>query len=403
MSPRNRLQHAKRRLDDLIRRSALSLGQYREFFWRLIHTLRGSSQLLIPSHGLVPGHWRDSERFVSASARVASYCIHWLRDPEAWTAPTASPFIQFRSLVNHLFARYPVPSFMTRIWLLDNREQEWERQLYFHLARGLSVRQFAMPFPWRMSKSAARFFIQAPDDLYPIEALRWAHVRYLGGNDRLARCLFRTVLAAPTDHEEFWETVIRFLIKHDPLPAEDIRAIVSFLHGQKFRPADLVWGAGAGSQPLQPDFSLERHSLASLRRHMTHWRAAVRLPQATPSPKQGTWPATFIKPFCQQEGDDVWTIQELLTDQEVRAEGGIMQHCVASYIHVCARRQSSIWSMQVQRGETRKHTLTIEVLPETRTIRQAKGKRNAPPSDIAKVMIHRWAAKEGLRFENSRD
>ena len=77
-----------------------------------------------------------------------------------------------------------------------------------------------------------------------------------------------------------------------------------------------------------------------------------------------------------------------------------MQHCVASYIHVCARRQTSIWSMQVQQGETRKHTLTIEVLPESRSIRQAKGKRNAPPSEVAKAMLKRWAAQEGLRFQN---
>ena len=76
-----------------------------------------------------------------------------------------------------------------------------------------------------------------------------------------------------------------------------------------------------------------------------------------------------------------------------------MQHCVASYIQACARRKTSIWSMQVQTGETRKRVLTIEVLPADRRIRQAKGKKNSPPSATAATMLHRWAAQEGLTFQ----
>jgi hypothetical protein len=78
-----------------------------------------------------------------------------------------------------------------------------------------------------------------------------------------------------------------------------------------------------------------------------------------------------------------------------------MKHCVASYIHVCAHRQTSIWSMQVQKGERKQRVLTIEVNPSTRTIRQAKGRRNLPPCRPAMEMLQQWATQEDLKFEGT--
>ena len=174
--------------------------------------------------------------------------------------------------------------------------------------------------------------------------------------------------------------------------------MVWFIDKQRFRPADTVWGPGAGLQPLQPEFTLRGRSLMSLRRHMANCRTELlaKLPPLIPSTPG--WERTNIGPFRQAQGDVLWTIDELLTDKELRVEGGIMQHCVATYIHDCARRRTSIWSMKVQQGERRKRLLTIEVAPRTRTIWQAKGRRNSPPNDLANEMLHRWAEQEGLKF-----
>jgi hypothetical protein len=133
---------------------------------------------------------------------------------------------------------------------------------------------------------------------------------------------------------------------------------------------------------------------------MIHWRAerAAMLPVVVPTPAECTWNATFIEPFRYESESEVWTIHEILTGSELRAEGGIMQHCVASYLQACARRTTSIWSMQVQKHETRKRVLTIEVAPDTKTIWQAKGKRNSPPDEVAKQVLHRWATQAGLTF-----
>lgn len=77
-----------------------------------------------------------------------------------------------------------------------------------------------------------------------------------------------------------------------------------------------------------------------------------------------------------------------------------MGHCVASYISACARHRMSIWSMRVHDGQASKRVLTIEVVPETKAIRQAKGRHNAPPTEPAKTMLLRWARNAGL---SSRD
>ena len=403
MSSHNRKQYAKRRLDDLICRFAQPLTQSRKPFWRLIHAVRALSRLLVP---LPERGWtdpQDAERIVRACVRMANRCEAWQRQPERWTTPDTSLLLQFRSLVSHLFDEYPVPNFMAPVWSCMY-DKPWELEMYLHLAAGRSIRQFELPLPYptRITKRAAKFFMQAPDDAHPIGAYRWAQVRAIGGDNRLARLLMMSPsLCAPTEHEEFWESVIRFLIKNLPIAAKEISAIVWFIDQQRFRPAETVWGPGAGEQPLQPDFTIKGRSLMTLRRHMANWRTELLARRPSLVASTPGWERTNIRPFRHAEGDVLWTIDELLTDKELRVEGGIMKHCVATYIHDCARRRTSIWSMKVHEGERRKRTLTIEVRPRTRTIWQARGKRNGPPSEAAKEILHRWANQEGLKFRET--
>ena len=56
-----------------------------------------------------------------------------------------------------------------------------------------------------------------------------------------------------------------------------------------------------------------------------------------------------------------------------------MRHCVARYVGRCAKQRSSIWSMTCYSCVGQEHVLTIEVDPGTRTIVQAKGKRDSLP------------------------
>jgi hypothetical protein len=401
MFAHTRKPFAKRKLDGLISKFAESLTDARKPFWRLIHVIRSASRLLTP----FPDRGRTDplqfERILQACVRIAHFWQFWQRQPEIWTPPVANSFVQFRSLLSHLFDRYPVPSFMAPVWFHESFEP-WQLDLYLHLAAGRSIRQFELPRAIRISKQAACYFMQAPDDLCPNKAIRWALVRSYGGDDRLARLLLsRTILDGTTEDEVFWESVIRFLIKNGPISADEVVAIVQFIHQQRFQPAELVCGPRMGQQPLQPRFTLRGRSLMSLRRHMANWRSELRLTTPPFIPSIPCWERTAISPFRCSSGDLFWSIDELLTSKDLLQEGHMMKHCVASYIHVCAHRQTSIWSMQVQKGERKQRVLTIEVNPSTRTIRQAKGRRNLPPCRPAMEMLQQWATQEDLKFEGT--
>ena len=79
-------------------------------------------------------------------------------------------------------------------------------------------------------------------------------------------------------------------------------------------------------------------------------------------------------------------------------EGRVMHHCVASYAHSCARRATSIWSLQMHNHEGSQRILTVEVRLSSKTICQTRGKRNVMPDAKGKDILRRWAAQEGLRL-----
>ncbi len=396
MPVRYRTVCAKRSLDQTIREFAPVLSHANQPFWRLITQVRSSSHLLSSEFS----RHQSMRDIVLGCARMAQRWKRWRKLPETWTAPDTRPFLQVASLVSHLFDDYPVPRFMVPVWCCPH-SRSWNIQMYLHLAEGRSIRQFKLPlpFPQRMTRHAANWFLQAPDDISPIMAFRWAQVRALGGDRRMANVLTNsTTLMFPTEHDEFWGSVIQFLVRHQPICATEMDDIVRFIDQQKFHPAELTWGRGGGQDPLQPNFTLKGRSLMSLRRHMTNWRMDFigKFPVIDHSAK--CWTPTNIGKFQFDAGDSTWTIEELLNDKALLIEGRIMQHCVASYIHRCARRNTSIWSMKIQQGERRVRALTIEVLPHTRTICQAKGRKNAAPGEFATKMLRQWASQEGLKL-----
>src|SRR5205823_12955194 len=75
----------------------------------------------------------------------------------------------------------------------------------------------------------------------------------------------------------------------------------------------------------------------------------------------------------------VWTITELLTRRALFLEGQAMRHCVWTYAEHCARRQTSIWSMQMEDRRGRHRVLTVEVDLPKRTVCQARRKCNRLP------------------------
>lgn len=408
MSVNTRQQHFKLLVDRWITAELNSASiACRGPLERLISTVRSSSKLLSHQHSPAADA-KSTQRLLRAFTQLAERAPAWIRCPEDWLGVGGSLAVQFQSLVSHLLDAYPVPKFMARVWLADDLDRHaWQLDLYQHLAAGLSVRKF--PWPHGMSrqldKKTAAWFMQAPDELAPMTALRWAQARALGSEPPLARSLATCeILRAPTIDEPFWSSVLRFIVRNQPISIAEALSIVEFVNAQKFMPArrvlrDLNWEGSDGTNPLQPQLTLEGRSLRSLRRHMANW--LVELSARVELPPQRTfqdWPASGLVPIQLQMDGCTWVVEELRNQTSLRIEGGIMKHCVASYAHACRHRYSSIWSMKAIANGKRRRVLTIEVSPSTRRIVQAKAAYNRPPSPKAEQVLKAWAASAGLLY-----
>lgn len=374
MSQLRRQYGAKLRIDELISRRAPRFGQCSHAYWRIVTTLRARTQLLSASADSKSAFPDSVKKLLTVCVRLAKQAGDWKRSPEGWIVPDRNPRIQLHSLISHLMDSYPVPQFLLPAWWAPNSEW-WQIQLYLHLAKGFSVRQFPTPrlAAFRLSKQAAKWWMKAPDDLSALAAFRWAQVRALGGISLLARSIASCPeLEKPTQHEDFWQRVVQFLVANPIVGSEEVRSIVRFVHQQKFVQAAIVWGPDAGQKAVQkavqPNFSLKGRTLMSLRRHMVHWRSELTSQYSHLTDTNADWVGTGIADYEKRNNDTVWTIRELRKADAIRREGKNMQHCVATYISDCARRGTSIWSMFIVRDGRTMRVATIEVKPVSRRI-----------------------------------
>src|SRR5947209_1944713 len=91
-----------------------------------------------------------------------------------------------------------------------------------------------------------------------------------------------------------------------------------------------------------------------LLRQVADWQRDIGLRARRPVlrwPRSGIEGFRLAEPDVAGQGFRVWAIRELLSQPELRAEGGAMYHCVPTYVGACLRRRSSIWSMTVEDHE----------------------------------------------------
>jgi hypothetical protein len=323
----------------------------------------------------------------------------WVRPLEEWIPKSHNPDRQFSSLVRHLWAIYDVPVFMDNAWLQgDTVQQQW----FKHLGTGKNIRT-AEHLPLPLTKKMTHYFLQAPES-YSIEAaFRWGQVHALGGDKRLADALLETRMIHEFRDNDFWLSVLRFFIRNPMLDPAHINPIIDYIWNQRYEPRIVFVERGVAEEvgPEQPNFSMRGRTVHSLLRAVESWHR--RLGKETKSgqfhwQKSEIQDYTFIEGTKQSKNMKVWRIRELLSSQELIAEGRHMKHCVATYAHSCHNGISSIWTMDVETEEESEKLLTIEVHNANKLIRQVRGKRNRFPVEKEKEVIKRWALQEGLEF-----
>jgi len=307
----------------------------------------------------------------------------------------------FSSLARHLLAAYPVPAFMTSVWLKGQTTEARRQQSWFtHIGAGRNIRKADLPLPY--TKIMAHHFLRAPDHFTVEEALRWGQVRGLGGSKEVSLAVAATRLGRSFESEDFRVTMVHDLVNHTELDLAQVGPVVDYLHDQRFVPQEGLMDEGelVEPDPPRPNLSMKGRTLRSLLRQVGEWHERLKRPRRFTSLR---WKPSGIGGFrhverAAPEGLRCWTIRELTSGEELRREGEAMRHCVASYAGACARGETSIWSMMFENDERRFRVMTIEVDPSGRTICQARRRGNAPPNEKALAVMRLWAALEGLKF-----
>ena len=395
-----------------------SLKPQRERYFHLVTAIRFHSNLLSSRHSP-----RFNHQLFRCIARMAKWNRAWLRDPFSWTAPDASHNIQLQSLLDHLFAKYPVPKFMYQATLFGSGHFF---KLFIRMGRGQSVRS-ALPkcaLAFTMNKPMAREFMRAPQHLHALQAIGWAQILGMGGSAKLAQRILDSkawLTMCDAENEELWFSFVRFMIRiqsdfdsakpanHLTLTDEELSEIVTFVRKQRLRPARQILGCRTiNAEPLQPNLNFEGRTLRSFRRLMRTWKIDLRARAAelrianqnrVPAPIviQPVWQRCTIGEFRMDVNDRIFfTINEILTRSELNAEGGIMKHCVASYAHRVSKRYTTIWSLKVHNCDSHRRLLTIQVNPEKMKVVQVKGPSNREPLEQERRIIQRWMASENL-------
>ena len=346
--------------------------------------------------------------YITGVLALARWHKEWIRPVEDWRPKTHNLRRRFGSLARHLFAKYDVPSFMDECWFVRNYSDE--RQLWFlHIGQGGSPRHCLQVtddgcYPTttiNFTKKEAHYFMQAPATYSINHALRWGQIRAAGGDPRLAEALGETQLVNNWQHNEFWMSVFRFFIQHPMLDRRQLGPIVDYIRFQRFTPRREMVDRGVWEDrdPPQPNFSMQRRDPEALMRAVQDWHEG--LGRSRRGGKMDWEPHVSIRPFELSMGEGknhkVWQINELLSSDELKAEGSELGHCVSSYDNSCSAGRCSIWSMRCLGGSSgKKSRLTIEVA--NNCIRQARGRYNATATEQQRKILGQWAGQNGLNI-----
>lgn len=362
----------------------------------LTHVERCSPRLLTadPAQRAL-GTFRGNSH-IEAIAMMARHASRWQRGVTRWQPRTRNDHRQVSALLRHLFVQYEMPEFFDMVWYLGSSSMaDRQRRWFLHVATGHNIRHCDLPIPF--TKRMAHEFLRAPSGLTVLQAIRWSQMTSLGASQLQVRAILGTRLAEQFTDDEFWVTFLRWLVAHPNVPMAQIGPLVDYLHHQRF--VGERHGPAGVLQPAQPNLTMKGREPIRLIREMEAWHRAL----ANDNRQQTReWQPSEIPGLEWQEGQGenrrLWTIRELLSSRALQAEGRQMKHCVAGYSHVCARRQSGIWTMEVESPGGFRKSLTIEVDLSRRQIIQARGKANRLPDERERRVMQLWAARAGLQI-----
>lgn len=297
---------------------------------------------------------------------------------------------QLFSLVNHLYCKYKMPTFLYNIFTPEHRSHlaQWadERDLFIKLAQGAGVSSLCKDgyLPDCLTKRMQHLFMRGEREDTIIGAVRRAQVTAFGGSKSLVTAVQNTFLREGQNNELFWQGVIQWFCSAGMLHMPQVGPMLDYLRSRRDQDAK---------------FSMKGRTIGSVMRETEEWHAT--LAKIRVSKDHGPFPASGFSGAVYKTGNletpVVWTVSEILTPQALATEGRTMKHCVFSYSFAIRKGSTSIWSLHMahpEKGDWR--VLTVEVSNTTRQIRQARGICNRAPTTQECDILRMWVNDNGL-------
>jgi hypothetical protein len=326
------------------------------------------------------------------------------RDPGSWRPQmkTRDAARLRLAAARHLFALYPVPATLERIWIDDTglspEEVRLRRQWYVTAARGGSLYK-AGASTWLTRKEVHAFLNPSPGLSFH-EAFWEAVARSYATDAAMALRIARSKIArVPRGEIDFWRSVVRFFCAN-PAPLETIDDLCDYL---------------AECLRQDPHYSLDGRTLPALIRRMHEWHrdiAAIERIEAIRRRAHGrtahTWAADAAwsgSPL----GDWEWVpssrdakakgerfvVKQLKQAEDLVMESRDMRHCVWTYAGKCIAGHASIWSLRRCAKDRIDRLLTIEVDQQCRAV-QVRGFANRLALADERNVLERWAKARGI-------
>ncbi len=195
----------------------------------------------------------------------------WINDITSWKRKSYNSDKQIVSLSRHLLCKYDIPSFMDKCWYGTN--QNWI-DWFIHIGKGGNIRTSKIPVI--LTKKMAFHFLQSPDEYTPNEALRWAQIHGLGGNERMARGIIESIIGNDFNNDIFWSTIIHFFVRNPMIDTAQISPLIDYISYVKFD-GDRVYDNGGlyNTPPSNPSFEIKGRTIDALMRGMNTWHKDI--------------------------------------------------------------------------------------------------------------------------------
>jgi hypothetical protein len=393
------VRHHKRQTDRAISAAFVRLAadeSARECFAELLQYVRSHAPRLLEAPVVDGRHYG-----IEALVNLAQFRSAHIRTIATWSGCDRSWRAVVNSLAQHLITKYRVPVFLAAAWYatdgaFGNRKREW----FVAHSRGASFRSLNLPI--RMTRRMEHVFLASCDHFTIEYAMRRAELVGLGADATLVSPVLAARPALDLRHGDFWRTAWHFLIVHmREIDEDQVAPLIDFLHAVRHDSIAIDTDDGVVMRaPPLPNFSLKGRTVQSVTRLMEEWHRNAGVGEGGFS-----WEPSRIRPLVQETPSDdpivpptIWELTELTSSSQLRAEGTALQHCVASYSYGCWKGRSRIWSLRRRKGLSYKSVVTVEIIPASRTIIQARGFRNRRASGRPLSILQTWAAREGLHL-----